>query len=215
MDQYETRHAGWAQPWPHCVRWGTSSPAPKGHSSSQYSAHICCGQMAAWIKMPFGMEVGRPQPKRLCVTWGPSSPPQKGGGAPQFSAHVYCGQTTGCIKIPLGTEVGPSLDDFVLDGDPAPLRKKGHSSPNFRSFLLWPNGWMHQDIIWRGARPQPRRLCVRWGPRSPSLKRGRSPEFLAHVYCGQTAGCIKIPLGAEVGISLNDIVLDGDRAPLP
>ena len=87
--------------------------------------------MAAWIKMPFGMEVGRPQPKRLCVTWGPSSPPQKGGGAPQFSAHVYCGQTTGCIKIPLGTEVGPSLDDFVLDGDPAPLRKKRTELPQF------------------------------------------------------------------------------------
>ena len=32
-------------------------PAPKGHSP-QFSAHICCGQMAAWIKMPLGMEVG-------------------------------------------------------------------------------------------------------------------------------------------------------------
>jgi len=24
----------------------------------QFSAHICCGQMAGWIKMPLGMEVG-------------------------------------------------------------------------------------------------------------------------------------------------------------
>ena len=32
-------------------------PAPKGHSP-QFSAHICCGQMAAWIKMSLGMELG-------------------------------------------------------------------------------------------------------------------------------------------------------------
>jgi len=30
----------------------------KRHSPTQFSAHICCGQMAAWIKMPLGMEVG-------------------------------------------------------------------------------------------------------------------------------------------------------------
>jgi len=29
------------------------------------------------------------------------------------------------IKMPLGTEVGLSPGDFVLDGDPAPLPKKG------------------------------------------------------------------------------------------
>jgi len=27
-------------------------PLPKGHSP-QFSTHICCGQMAEWIKMPF------------------------------------------------------------------------------------------------------------------------------------------------------------------
>ena len=49
----------------------------------------------------------------------------------------------------------------------------------------------------------------------PSPKRGRNPQFSAHVYCGQTAGWIKMPLGAEVGLGLRDIVLDGDPAPLP
>jgi len=29
---------------------------------------------------------------------------------------------------------------------------------------------------------------------------------LAHVYCGQTAECIKMPLGMEVGLGLGDIV---------
>jgi len=28
------------------------------------------------------------------------------------------------------------------------------------------------------------------------------------VYCGQTVGCIKIPLGTEVGLSAGEIVLD-------
>jgi len=45
-------------------------------------------------------------------------------------------------------------------------------------------------------------------------KGGRSPQFLVHVYCGQTAVCIRISLGTEVGISLGDIVLDGDPASL-
>jgi len=32
---------------------------------------------------------------------------------------------------------------------------------------------------------------------------------------GQTAGCIKMPLGMEVGLSPGNSVLDGDPAPLP
>jgi len=43
------------------------------------------------------------------------------------------------------------------------------------------------------------------------------------VYCGQTAGCIKMPLGMEVGLSPGDFVLEEDatispirwRRPLP
>ena len=32
-------------------------------------------------------------------------------------------------------------------------------------------------------------------------KGGRAPQFSAHVYCGQTAGWIKMALGMEVGLS--------------
>ena len=38
---------------------------------------------------------------------------------------------------------------------------------------LWQNGWMDQDATWYGGRPRPRRLCVRWEPRSPLPKSGR------------------------------------------
>jgi len=50
----------------------------------------------------------------------------------------------------------------------------------------------------------------------PSPKKEHSPKLLAHVYCGQTAGWIKMALGkpTEVGLGPGDIVLDGDPAPL-
>ena len=56
---------------------------------------------------------------------------------------------------------------------------------------------------------------VRWGPSPPFPKRRRSPQFSAHVYCGQTAGWIKMALGMEVGLGLIHIVQYGDTALLP
>jgi len=49
----------------------------------------------------------------------------------------------------------------------------------------------------------------------PKRRQRRSPQFSAHVYCGQTARSIKMPLGMEVGLSPGDYVLDGDPAPTP
>jgi len=47
-------------------------------------------------------------------------------------------------------------------------------------------------------------------------KRGSTPKFSAHVYCGQTARWIKMVLGMEVGRSPGDlVVLDVDPAPSP
>jgi len=77
--------------------------------------------------------------------------------------------------------------------------------------VLWPNGWTDQDEAWYGSRPRPCPHCVRWGPRS-ARKGHNSPHFPAHIYCGQTAGWIKLPLGTEVGIGPGGIVLDGDQA---
>ena len=61
---------------------------------------------------------------------------------------------------------------------------------------------MDQDATWYGGRTRPRRLCVRWGPSSPSpkRKRNRPPQFSAHVHCGQTAGWIKMALGIEMAL---------------
>jgi len=46
-------------------------------------------------------------------------------------------------------------------------------------------------------------------------KGGEAPKFSAHVYCGQTAGWIKMALGTEVCLSPGDFVLDGDPGPSP
>ena len=45
-----------------------------------------------------------------------------------------------------------------------------------------------------------------------TLPKTRRPT---NVYCGQTAGWIKMPLGTEVNHSVGDVVLDGDSALAP
>ena len=50
------------------------------------------------------------------------------------------------------------------------------------------------------------------GDRAIPRKRAHPPhstQFLAHVYCGQTAAWITMPLGTEVNVGPGDVVLDG------
>jgi len=120
MDQDENWRAGRPRPWPHCVRWGTSSPSPKGAQPSPifgpYLLRLngCMDQDATW----FG---GRPRPSRLCVRWGPRSPPQKGAEPPNFRPmFIVAKRLDGSRwRLAVGMEVGLRSGDFVLDGDPA------------------------------------------------------------------------------------------------
>ena len=81
---------------------------------------------------------------------------------------------------------------------------------------LWPNGSIDQDETWHAGMPRSWPNCVRWGSRSSLPPKGDSPiQFSAHVYCGQTARWIKMPLGMEIGLGRGHIVLDEDQAPLP
>jgi len=52
-------------------------PPPKGHTP-QFSAHICCGQMAVWIKMSLGMELGL-DPGDFVLDGDPVAPSPRGG----------------------------------------------------------------------------------------------------------------------------------------
>ena len=110
----------------------------------------------------------------------------------------------------LVTEKHLTPGDIVSDGNRGSLQKGGTAPPPiFNPFLSRPNGWMHQDTTWYGGRPRsrlmsrpngwvdqdatwygsrrrPRRHCVRWGSMQLRAERGTSPQFSAHVYCGQT-----------------------------
>ena len=137
-------------------------------------------------------------------------PSPKKGADPQFSAHLYWMHQDATWYGGVGLSPG----DSALDGDLAPSFPQRGWSPSliFSPFLLWPNGWMHQNATWYSHRPQPRRLCVRWEP-SPLPQKGLSAtHFSVHVYCGQTAAWIKMPLGAEVGLGVRNIVFDVDPA---
>ena len=68
----------------HIVLDGDPSPLPsKGHSPPQFSAHICCGQMAGWIKMPLGREVDLGL-SDIVLDGDPAPPPRKGAGPQIF-----------------------------------------------------------------------------------------------------------------------------------
>ena len=52
------------------------------------------------------------------------------------------------------------------------------------------------------------------GDPAPLPEKGdRAPQFSAHVYCGQTAGCIRISFATEVGLGPGDIVRWGRSSP--
>ena len=84
--------------------------------------------------------------------------------------------------------------------------------PNIR--VLRPNGWTDQGETLHAGKPRPWPHCVGWGPRSPSPK-GHSPQFWAHICCGQIGRSIKMALGRKVGLDPSDNVFDGDPAPPP
>ena len=47
--------------------------------------------------------------------------------------------------------------------------------------VLWPKGWMDEDVTWYGGRPRPRTRphCVRWGFSSPHRKEHSSPPIFS------------------------------------
>jgi len=138
------------------------------------------------------------------------APPEKGTQHPTFWP-MYCGQTAGWIKIPLGTEVGLGPGHIVLDGDPAspPQKKKGYCTALHPQILgqclLWPMaGWIKMPLDMEVGFSSGH-IVLDGDPAPP---KGHSPQFSAHVCCGQTAGCIKMPHGMEVGLSPGNILLD-------
>jgi len=102
--------------------------------------------------------------------------------------------------------IGPRPGPHCVRGGPSSRPPKGRGGgakpPIFGPYLLWTNCCMDQDATWYGGRTRPRRLC-QMGTPLPLPKKGAepSPQFSAHIYCGHTAGWIKMALGMKVGLS--------------
>jgi len=83
MHQDATWYGGRPQPRRLCVRRGPSPTPQKGGRALQFSAHVYCGLMAAWIKMPLGTEVGIGLHNTV-LDGNPAPPPLKGHSSPNF-----------------------------------------------------------------------------------------------------------------------------------
>ena len=112
--------------------------------------------------------------------------------------------------MPLGTEVGLGPGDIVIDG--TQLAPQRGTAPQC---VLVPKGCtrMHEDITWYRVSLSLGDIVLDGDPAPPSLKGHTVTQFSAHVYCGQTARCMKTPLGKEVDLGPGHVVLDGDPAP--
>ena len=165
MHQDATWYGGRLQPRRLCVRWGPS-PYPQRGAAPQLSAHVYCGQTAAWIKMPLGKEVGL----GLCdMVLDENTParPLKGHSPHNFRPMSVVAKRLDGLRCHLVWRY-TLAQATVFDRDPVIPRKKGtHTHPIFGPCLLWPNGWMDQDATWYGGRPRPRPHCIRRGPSSP------------------------------------------------
>ena len=67
----------------------------------------------------------------------------------------------------------------------------------------------YMSVIWNGYTF----FIVSFWATATSRPNGLLYAIGTFVYCGQTAGWIKIPLGLEVGLGPGNIVLDGNPAP--
>ena len=78
--------------------------------------------------------------------------------------------------MPVGMEVGLGPGDFVLDGDPALLPKKGAEPPKFSAHVSYGQtaGWI-KIVLGMEVELSPGDLAVLDGEPAPSPKRGRNP----------------------------------------
>jgi len=69
----------------HIVLDGDPASPKMGTSDPHFSAYVCCGQTAGWIRIPLGMEVGL-GPGDIVLDGDPAPHPQKGAQHPHILA---------------------------------------------------------------------------------------------------------------------------------
>jgi len=154
---------------------GTQLPTHRAAQTPQFSVHICCGQMAGWIKMLLVREVGL-SPSDIVLDGDPA-PPKK-GHSPPILGLCLLDQTAGWINMVLGTEVCFGAGHIVLDGDPAPSPEKGHSFPQFLAHVCCGQtaGWIKMPLGIMEVGLVPGHIVLDGDP-APPPKKGHSPHF--------------------------------------
>ena len=100
----------------------------RGTAPTQFSPNICCGQMAACIKMSFGMELGL-SPGDFVLDGDPTLPSPKGGRAPCRIFGPFLLWPNGCMHQDATWYGGRSHPrGLCVRWDPAPL--------NFRPMFI-------------------------------------------------------------------------------
>ena len=158
----------------HNVLGGDPAPLPqRGRALLQFSAHICCGQLAGWIKMHLGMEVGLVPGDFVSDVDPCSSPlPKRGGASPIFGP---------CLLWPNGWMDQDATwyrrrprprQHCVRWGLSSPPKKGAEPPPQFSAHVHCGQtaGWTKVALGTEVGQH-----CARWGPNSPPEKWGCSP----------------------------------------
>jgi len=109
----------------------------------------------------------------------------------------------------LGKEAGLGPGHIVLDGDPVGTQPPQQPLPTFGPCLLRPNGHPSQQLLSSCTNGRPKRLAVYYR----TVVCHCVCLSITFMYCGQTAGWIRMPLGTKVGLGLGHTVSDGDPVP--
>jgi len=124
---------------------------------------LYCGQTVRWINMKLDMQVGL-GPGHVVLDGDPA-PPRKGAQLVcAVSPAGFCHISTSSLDVSASWTSLIAIFGRLLELMVRPMLQD--HSPVCNVGVLWPNGWKHQSATWYGARPWPRRPCVRWGSSS-------------------------------------------------
>jgi len=125
---------------------GDPAPPEKGGVVPPFSAHVCYGQTAAWIKVPLGTAIGL-GPDDIVLDGDAAPLPKRGRSLlPNFRPMSIVGKQLDVSRWHLAWRWPWSRPHCAGWGPSCPPQKEGRAHPLppiFGPFLLWPNGWMH------------------------------------------------------------------------
>jgi len=169
--------------------------------------------MAGWIKMAPGMEVGL-SPSHIVLDGDPALPPPKKRGpeAPSFQPISIVAKR---LDAPPWYGGRPWPRSHCAGCGPSTPQKRGTQPPNYWATSIVAkrlDGSRCHLVVGTAVDHSPGDIVLDGDPALPPPK-GHSPQFSAHVYCGQTAEWMKTLLGTEVDLGPGHTMLD--RHPVP